>query len=221
MRQAFTTFVKIHHIDVQTKGGGGSKGFWTMLKKTALSYPEASLIRRKSFWVDSQLDSIAGSIFLDILVEVYKYSVSDNNAPITTPILWPFHPLVLAKKWKKRRENYSLQYHKKMNRNSRERTFLCSITKKKSKKWREWTFLCSITKKKKKKRRENFSFQYHSADDEKMPMMCYHLRSCVPKLVKRSRINFLSFTYFFYKIFFQVWMPPGKEQLHRSQVSFL
>ena len=42
------------------------------------------------------------------------------------------------------------------------------------------------------------SLQYHSADDEKMPMMCYHLRSCVPKLVKRSRINFLSFTYFFF-----------------------
>ena len=31
----------------------------------------------------------------------------------------------------------------------------------------------------------DFSLQYHSAEDEKMPMMCYHLRSCVPKLVKR------------------------------------
>ena len=28
-------------------------------------------------------------------------------------------------------------------------------------------------------------FQYYSAEDEKKPMMCYHLRSCVPKLVKR------------------------------------
>merc|ERR1719234_1420008 len=29
-------------------------------------------------------------------------------------------------------------------------------------------------------------YKYHNAEDEKMPMMCYHLRSCVPKLVKRS-----------------------------------
>ena len=33
------------------------------------------------------------------------------------------------------------------------------------------------------------SLQYHSAEDEKMPMMCYHLRSCVPKLVKRFHNN--------------------------------
>ena len=46
-----------------------------------------TLLRRKSFRVDSQLDSVAVSIFLDILVEVYKYSVSDNNVLITTPIL--------------------------------------------------------------------------------------------------------------------------------------
>ena len=46
-----------------------------------------TLLRKKSFRVDFQLDSIAVSIFLDILVEVYKYSVSDNNVLITTPIL--------------------------------------------------------------------------------------------------------------------------------------
>ena len=42
-----------------------------------------TLLRRKSF----RVDFIAVSIFLDILVEVYKYSVSDNNVLITTPIL--------------------------------------------------------------------------------------------------------------------------------------
>ena len=68
-----------------------------------------------------------------------------------------------------------MQYRKKRKRNIKKR--------------RERTFPCSITKKEKEKdkaERENFSLQYHSADDEKMPMMCYHLRSCVPKLVKRS-----------------------------------
>ena len=28
--------------------------------------------------------------------------------------------------------------------------------------------------------------QYHNSTDVKNPQMCYHLRSCVPKLVKRS-----------------------------------
>ena len=28
--------------------------------------------------------------------------------------------------------------------------------------------------------------QYHNLTDAKNPQMCYHLRSCVPKLVKRS-----------------------------------
>ena len=70
------------------------------------------------------------------------------------------------------------------------------------------------------------SLQYHSAEDEKMPMMCYHLRSCVPKLVKRSQLSSTTLItsqliLSFHKSIFQVWVPTGEEQLYWSPVSFL
>ena len=65
----------------------------------------------------------------------------------------------------------------------------------------------------------HFSLQYHNAEDEKMPMMCYHLRSCVPKLVKRSNSKHPPFCKCG-KSVFQVWVPTGEEQLYRPQVGF-
>lgn len=46
-------------------------------------------------------------------------------------------------------------------------------------------------------------YKYHPADDEKMPMMCYHLRSCVPKLVKRSECPLEKNNYIDHRLFVQ------------------
>jgi len=46
-------------------------------------------------------------------------------------------------------------------------------------------------------------YKYHSAEDEKQPMMCYHLRSCVPKLVKRSECPLEKNNYIDHRLFIQ------------------
>jgi len=46
-------------------------------------------------------------------------------------------------------------------------------------------------------------YKYHDAADEKMPMMCYHLRSCVPKLVKRSECPLEKNNYIDHRLFVQ------------------
>jgi len=46
-------------------------------------------------------------------------------------------------------------------------------------------------------------YKYHPASDEVMPMMCYHLRSCVPKLVKKSECPLEKNNYIDHRLFIQ------------------
>lgn len=46
-------------------------------------------------------------------------------------------------------------------------------------------------------------YKYFSKDDERQPMLCYHLRSCVPKLVKRSKCPLEKNNYIDHKLFVQ------------------
>ena len=46
-------------------------------------------------------------------------------------------------------------------------------------------------------------FQYIPDTDERQPMFCYHLRSCVPKLVKRSECPLEKNNYIDHKLFVQ------------------
>jgi len=46
-------------------------------------------------------------------------------------------------------------------------------------------------------------YKYHNSEDDKQPMMCYHLRSCVPKLVKRSECPLEKNNYIDHRLFVQ------------------